>query len=102
MSASEMKLPRICLLASMETSPSVLYGLYDVLSTVGAIYREMTAGKTGNQLLDVQIVAATSDPFRCYGNVLVEPNFAIDELDETDVAIVCDMYLPIDASPHGR
>jgi hypothetical protein len=30
MSASEPKLPRVCLLAAAETSPSVLYGLFDV------------------------------------------------------------------------
>ena len=92
MSASETKLPRVCLLAAAETSPSVLYGLFDVLSTAGAIYPEMTTGEPGEQLLDVKVVAAISDPFRCYGNVMVEPDFAVDELDETDVAIVCDVY----------
>ncbi len=102
MSASETKLPRVCLLAAAETSPSVLYGLFDVLSTVGAIYPEMTTGEPGQQLLDVKVVAASSDPFRCYGNVMVEPDFAVDEADETDVAIVCDVYQPIDRPPHGR
>ena len=47
-----------------ETSPSILYGLYDVLSTVGAIYREMTVGEAGNQVLDVKIVGVTAEPFR--------------------------------------
>ena len=102
MSASETKLPRVCLLASAETSPSVLYGLFDVLSTVGAVYTEMTTGEPGEKVLDVKIVAAASDPFRCYGNVVVEPHFAVDELNETDVAIVCDMYQPIDTPPRGR
>ncbi len=102
MSASETKLPRVCLLAAAETSPGMLYGLFDVLSTVGAIYPEMTTGVPGEQLLDVKVVAASSDPFRCYGNVLVEPDFALDELGETDVAIVCDLYQPIDRPPHGR
>ncbi len=102
MSASATKLPRVCLLAAAETSPSVLYGLFDVLSTVGAIYPEMTTGEPGQQLLDVKVVAATSDPFRCYGNVMVEPDFAVDQADETDVAIVCDVYQPIDRPPHGR
>ena len=101
MSAFGTKLPRVCLLASMETSPSVLYGLFDVLSTVGAIYPEMTTGEPGEALLDVKVVAATGEPFRCYGNVLVEPDFSIDELDETDVAIVCDMYQPIDTPPRA-
>ncbi len=102
MSASESKLPRVYLLASAETSPSVLYGLFDVLSTVGAIYPEMTTGEAGAQLLDVKIVATASKPFRCYGNVMVEPDVAVDDLAETDVAIVCDMYQPIDAPPRGR
>ena len=102
MSASNSKLPRVCLLASEETSPSVLYGLFDVLSTVGAIYPEMTTGAPGDQLLDVKVVATTSKPFRCYGNVMVEPDFAIDDLDETEVAIVCDMFQPIDTPPRGR
>ncbi len=102
MSATKPKLPRVCLLAAAETSPSVLYGLFDVLSTVGAIYPEMTTGESGEQLLDVKVVAATGEPFRCYGNVLIEPDFAIGDLHETDVAIVCDMYQPIDSPPHGR
>ena len=102
MSASETKLPRVYLLASEDTSPSVLYGLFDVLSTVGAVYPEMTTGEPGKHLLDVKVVAATAEPFRCYGNVLVEPDFAVDMLTETDVAIVCDMYQPIDSPPRGR
>jgi transcriptional regulator GlxA family with amidase domain len=102
MSASNSKLPRVCLLASEETSPSVLYGLFDILSTVGAIYPEMTIGEPGEPLLDVKVVAATAEPFRCYGNVLVEPDFAVGTMEETDVAIVCDMYQPIDTPPRGR
>ena len=96
MTASETKLPRVCLLAAAETSPSVLYGLFDVLSTVGAIYPEMTTGEPGEPLLDVKVVAATAKPFRCYGNVMVEPDFAVADLAETNVVIVCDMYQPID------
>jgi len=90
------------LLASAETSPSVLYGLYDVLSTAGAIYGEMTSGKTGDEVLDVRIVAATAEPFRCFGGILVEPHDDIDALDEADFIIVCDMYTPIDTPPRGR
>src|SRR5262249_52619087 len=48
---SSKKLPRICLLAAEETSPSVLYGLYDVLSTAGAVYSELTSGKPGEKAL---------------------------------------------------
>ncbi len=47
MSASGANLPRVYLLASPETSPSVLYGIFDILSTVGAIYTEMTTVESG-------------------------------------------------------
>ncbi|MGH6821622.1 MAG: DJ-1/PfpI family protein, partial [Methylocella sp.] len=94
--------PLIALLATPEASPSVLYGLYDVLLSVGAVYPDMTAGEPGEAMLDVRIVAATDQPFRCFGNVLVEPHAAIAELGRVDVAIVCDMYTAIDTAPHGR
>jgi len=94
--------PRIALLAAPETSPSVLYGLYDVLLSVGAVFPDMTTGRTGDALLDVSIVAATGEPFRCFGNVLVEPHAAVADVSAVDVAIVCDMYTPIDMAPHGR
>jgi transcriptional regulator GlxA family with amidase domain len=94
--------PSIALLAARETSPSVLYGLYDVLLSVGAVYPDMTVGQAGDALLDVRIVAATGDPFRCFGDVLVEPHAALADIDDIDVAIVCDMYTPIDVAPRGR
>jgi transcriptional regulator GlxA family with amidase domain len=99
---SSKKLPRVCLLAAKETSPSVLYGLYDVLSTAGAVYSELTSGKPGEKALGVRIVAASSKPFRCFGGVMVEPHDSIEQAVETDVAIVCDMYTPIDTPPRGR
>jgi transcriptional regulator GlxA family with amidase domain len=94
--------PRIALLAAPETSPSVLYGLYDVLLSVGAVFPDMTMGEPGDALLEVRIVAASGAPFRCFGNVLVEPHAAIAEVGEVDAVIVCDMYTPIDTPPHGR
>ena len=95
-------LRRICLLTTPETSPSLLYGLFDVLTTAGSIVPEILLGKPGHQLFEVSIVAASTAPFRCYGNVLIEPTAGIAGIQRTDVAIVCDMYQPIDRPPHGR
>jgi transcriptional regulator GlxA family with amidase domain len=94
--------PRIALLAAPETSPSVLYGLYDVLLSAGAVYPDMTTGEPGEALLDVSIVSATGEPFRCFGNILVEPHHAIGDVDAADVVVVCDLYTPIDTPPRGR
>lgn len=94
--------PSIALLVTPETSPSVLYGMYDVLLSVGAVYSDMTTGKPEDSLLDVRIVAATDKPFRCFGNVLIEPSATLDELREVDVAVVCDIYTPVDTPPRNR
>jgi len=90
------------LLASAETAPSVLFGLFDVLSTAGIAFDEMVCGEPGAPVVDVRIVAAERAPFRCTGGILVEPAAALDAVTATDVAIVCDMYVPVTCSPRGR
>ncbi len=98
---SDKQKPRIALLASPESGPLVLYGLYDVLSSVGVVYLDMVAGEPGESLLDVVIAAASGEPFRCFGNVLIEPR-GIDDIETVDVVIVCDMYTAVDTPLSGR
>jgi transcriptional regulator GlxA family with amidase domain len=95
-------LPRIALLAAPESSASILYGLYDVLLSVGPMWPDMIAAEGGDALLDVKIVAAEQEPFRCFGNILVEPHAAIADVDAVDAVVVCDMYARIDTPPRGR
>lgn len=78
----------------------MLYGLYDVLLSVGPMWPDMTAAASGDALLDVSIVAASAEPFRCFGNIVVEPHAALGDVDEVDAVVVCDMYTPIDTPPH--
>jgi transcriptional regulator GlxA family with amidase domain len=94
--------PRIALFAAPETSASVLYGLYDILLSVGPMWPDMTAAEPGDALLDVVITAATPEPFRCFGGILVEPHAALADAGDVDAVVVCDMYTPIDAPPRGR
>lgn len=94
--------PVVALLAAPETAPLVLFGLYDVLYSVGATYPDMVVGQPDEALLDVKVVAASDAPFRCVGNVLIEPHASIETVGHVDVAIVCDMYVPISAVPKGR
>ncbi len=99
---AEHEKPSIALLAAKETSPSVLYGLYDVLYSVGAVYPDMTIGVPGLEALDVSIVAVDAGPFHCVGNIMVEPHASIDKIDQVDAVIVCDMYTPINVPPRGK
>ena len=94
--------PSIALLAAPETSASVLYGLYDVLLSVGPMWPDMIGAEPADALLEVSIVAASAKPFRCFGNILVEPHAAVVEVDRVDAVVVCDMYTPIDKPPRGR
>ena len=94
--------PRVGLFVAPESSPAIVFGLFDVLSSVGAVYPDMTTGEPGEALLDVVLVAADPEPFRCFGNVLLEPGAAIGTGDDFDAIIVCDLYTPITTAPRGR
>lgn len=99
---NERRKPLIMLLAVPETSASVLYGLYDVLLSVGAVYPDMVSDIPGQELLDVKIVSVDGKPFRCQGNIPVEPHATIEEQVLPDAIIVCDMYTTIFDEPEGR
>ncbi len=96
------KKPLIALFAAPETSASVLYGVYDVLQSVGAVYLDMTVGSPGVELLDVRVVSVDGRPFRCIGNIPVEPHMSIESLREPDAVVVCDLYTSIYDVPTGR
>jgi transcriptional regulator GlxA family with amidase domain len=80
----------------------VLYGLYDVLLSVGPMWPDMTTAELGEALLDVAIVGVAGTPFRCFGNILVEPHTSVADAGTFDAVVVCDMYTPIAAPPSGR
>jgi transcriptional regulator GlxA family with amidase domain len=94
--------PVIALLASRETSASVLYGLFDVLASVGAVYTDMVAGDPGTELMDIRVVSADGKPFHCVGNVPVEPHADVAAIAALDAVVVCDMYVSIYGDPTGR
>lgn len=99
---SKQDKPSVVLLAAPETSASVLYGLYDVLQSVGSVYSDMVTGTPGDGLLDVRIASADGKPFHCLGNIPVEPAASIDQLGKPEAIIVCDLYTSIYDVPRGR
>ena len=94
-----MDKPLICLLTSPDTTASVLYGLYDVLGNVGPDYEELLGGSVTDSMLDIKIVARTTDPFVCLSGIPVQPQASLDDIERADVVVACDMYTPIDQSP---
>lgn len=99
---NKQKKPLVALLAAPETSASVLYGLFDILQSAGAVYSDMVEGLPSDELLDVRIVSAEGKPFHCIGNIPVEPHLAINEIVYADAVVVCDMYTSIYDVPKNR
>ncbi|MFN6055373.1 MAG: GlxA family transcriptional regulator [Paracoccaceae bacterium] len=91
--------PKIALVTAPSTSAAVLYGLYDVLMSAGAVFPDMTLGQPGSEALNIRIVSIDGRPFRCLGNVLVEPHHSIEDLGPADAIVICDMYSSIDHPP---
>lgn len=84
----------------------MLYGLFDVLSSVGAVYPDMVRGAPESELLDVRIVSADGRPFSCVGDVPVRPHAAIGDFPPServpDAVIVSDTYIAVTGVPTGR
>jgi transcriptional regulator GlxA family with amidase domain len=93
--------PIIALVTAPSTSAAVLYGLYDVLFGAGAVFPDMTLGSPGTESLAVRIVSVDGQPFRCLGNVLVEPHASIADLGPVDAVVICDMYSSIHTPPRS-
>ncbi|MEO9778615.1 MAG: helix-turn-helix domain-containing protein [Sedimentitalea sp.] len=99
---TQPKKPLIVLLAAPESSASVLYGLYDVLLSVGAVYSDMVSGSPGDELLDIKIASADGKPFHCIGNIPIEPHMSADNQATPDAVVICDMFTSIYDVPKGR
>ena len=92
------KLIKVSILATPDTSPSTLFGLYDVLSSVGVGWETFISNEAANPVFDVQIVALDADPVTCKGSggkVTVTPDASIKDAEDTDIALIAS-FVPSD------
>ncbi len=78
---------RIDVLAAESCRGAILYGLYDLLTSVGSAWSYLTEGTPSPPLTRVRIVARIKEPFRCINGVPVMPDATLEEAD--DAEIVC-------------
>lgn len=78
---------RIDVLAAESCRGAILYGLYDLLNSVGSAWSYLTEGTPSAPLTRVRIVARTNQPFRCINGVPVMPDVSLEDAD--DAEIVC-------------
>jgi transcriptional regulator GlxA family with amidase domain len=89
------------LLALPQSSGSVLYGLYDVLGSVGRTWSDLTGEPESHPGFDVQIVAPARGPFCCHAGVPVAPHAGIGDTAKAEVIVVSDLAVDADADPRG-
>lgn len=78
---------RIDILAHESCRGAILYGLYDLLASVGSAWSYLTEGTASPPLTRVRIVARSTEPFRCISRVPVMPDVSLDAAQ--DAEIVC-------------
>ena len=76
------------LLVSESTSASSLFGLYDVLASVGVGWETYVTGEPHTPRFSVRIVSIEQGTFTCVSGVRVTPDLSMDEADGADIAVV--------------
>jgi transcriptional regulator GlxA family with amidase domain len=90
------------ILALPETAGSALYGLVDVFSATGTLWRELIGEDPGHRLIAPRVVSPTRKPFRCGNGIPVIPELSLREALAPDILILPEMWLGPSDALHGR
>lgn len=88
----------IDLVALDATSASGLYGLHEVLSSVGIVWESLVSGQPAVPRFRVRIVALDSEPFASASGAPIRPDAGIDAATDADIVLIP----AVRASPHER
>lgn len=92
----------VCLVALPESTPTALYGLYEVLGAAGRAWPVFTGEAVSASPLSVRIVAASRQSFECGVGLPLTPQASFAEWPRPDVVIITDLNLPPYEDPRGR
>lgn len=90
------------LLALPESTPTALYGLYEVFNSVGAAWSELTGEPPAGPAMDARIVAERREPFACALGLPITPHAALGDELRPDVVVATDLSLNPQQDPRGR
>jgi transcriptional regulator GlxA family with amidase domain len=91
----------VALLALPESTPAALYGLYEVFSSVGRVWTELTGEAGTGRRMDACIVSPDGQPFVAALGAPITPHAGFADLPRADVVVVADLAFPADADPRG-
>jgi len=92
---------KVAILALPQTAPMAVYGLHEVLGSVGRIWPLVTGETPRVRFIAPQIVARDVAPFMTATGTPIVPHAAMADAGEPDVVIVCDIELPLTSGPKG-
>jgi len=90
------------LLALPESTPAALYGLYEVFASVAVTWHELTGEPAAGPPMEVRILSASGEAFRCPLGVPIVPHAALGAAGRTDLVVVADLALAPGCDPRGR
>lgn len=93
---------RIALLTLPESSASVLYGLYDVLSSINWAWPTLTGDRDAHPGFDVRIVSPDGLAFHCFGGIPVEPHGPLNSVGPKDIVLISDLAIDNISDPRDR
>jgi transcriptional regulator GlxA family with amidase domain len=99
---AEQEITDIGLLALPDSTPAALYGLYEILSSVGLVWQALTGEPADCEPLRVRILSERAEPFTCAGGVPIAPHAALADVDRLDLVIVADLAVATADDPRGR
>jgi len=92
----------VSLLALPESTPTALFGLFEVLSSAGVTWSVLTGEDAECPRLQPCIVAEKMSSFRSPVGIPITPQATLSDTAMTDVVIVTDLDLTGRADPRGR
>jgi transcriptional regulator GlxA family with amidase domain len=103
MTVAEAQQPiSVGVVALPESTGYVLFGLKEVLESVGPVWGMVTGGAAEAPRFDVAIVAGGTEPFRCVGGALVPADTTFAGNRRFDIVIVTDLAVSPDDDPRGK
>lgn len=95
-------LPTIAILATAETSASVIYGMFDLFKSVGRDWALVVQGRAGAPLLDPVIVSRRTGPLVAGNGVPIHVHRRLDECRQPALVCVPELMLAPGEHLDGR